>query len=1130
MSLVTLIRDYVDVANSSEQLNGYTFSSLAYYTLGFLFSILKQVIVNFCTFQWIRDFSYFCLTPPMLFSSFANINLSEGFINAVDRLPSNATLILPLRGQELEPQSLSNLVAFSETNFLNGIGLVLLGFFNGCFTSVHISAVNLVTIQRLFVQGVPAGLCSALGTAIGQCFFLACVHFGFRTFLFPWLSVEPLPFLLGIGILLAIASNSAQDRRTPTVQWSAKSLLLTYTFTSVALAWCEQTALFQLMGNLSFGAEPTLLETAPSFETIETIFGNIQQIVKNGSYLLAFFLGNFLGTFFLAYALQRLLELLLSFKEIPIYYGLIKQANLPLATLIFAFGFGSLPYYGFDYLITKGVGFIPQEQLFQQTLFSPVNLVSKTSQTKESTQGRLEDQLALLFTLEGEKNKSFVVDTTPFDDGHYLKAGQKRPQTFEDLNYRGEHLWTNRLSRISNIREQANQTQSSFLGPVFSWMRSFFWGEGPITNTKNSINSVNNKPLLTQSDSGEDLNSSPIFASPEGDSFHPSSASSEAKHVRSSKDSNNRKKELSDEGKQLDNYVKEFDRQFDKGFSNYHHAEPLSLMEIEDQWQEQRIKKKCYTNPIYTFLLNREIDSFLGRQPNSHRLSAEEEILLLKRRKLLSNYYDSLTLTSQVPTSQAFNQLVPKSYTNGIYNHQFKGTLKVARRLFSIKNVLPDSNSLLADREGARPLRGKDSLESETAQIKEELNPQKRTERLHSSHPSSASSEAKHVRGSATDPAVRSSALLIKEDQTIQGKELREKSAGASVSEMQTDSLSSPLPFQRFASTGLAKEQNKIEKQRTLKFDQPLFSKEKILPSSVQRYANQLQKEKFKGPAKQKSEMNARFAEQQESEQRKILFHEELKPKNETILKDKNVFLLKQAESLPLYASWDEELRKLILTNRFQSRIKAGYTYSTEQDFPKTVQSQVLRGTELDSNGQEQEKDSHFDRSLLTNVSFTAWPLPNPLFLRSQSTPLLAQRERVRRSAMNVASLPETLEKKHFFNEIFEKHPNSFNSKNQFLFPTPSLKEPATNDMVNALLQWQKLIKDNKQLSKEDKQAAKEKVSYWPKNLRRANWSTELMDNDIDFDEPAESGLKKQTMLWEFIPPNYGGFIWPGIK
>ena len=1019
MSLVTFIRDYVDVANSSEQLNGYTFSSLAYSTLGFIFSILKQVIVNFCTLQWIQDFSYFCLTPPMLFSSFANINISE-------------------RTSE-DFQSLSNLVAFSETHFLGGVGLIFLGFFNGCFTSIHISAANLITIQRLLVNGVPAGLCSAFGTAVGQCFFLACIHFGFRTLLFPWLSIEPLPFLIGIGILFAIASNSAQDKRRPTIQWSAKSFLLTYTFTSVALAWCEQTALFQLMGNLSFGAEPTLLETTG---TIIGNSGTIAKVIQQGSYLLAFFFGNFLGTFFLASILQRLLESLLSFKGIPIYYGLIKQANLPLATLIFAFGFGSLPYYGFDYLITKGFGFIPQEQFFQQTLFSPVNLVSKTPQTKD--QARFEDQLALLFTLEGEKNKSFVIDTTPFDDGQYLKAGQKRPQAFEDLNYRGEYLWTNRIARINSIKEQANPTQSSFLGPAFSWMRSILWGEGSTTS-----NVFNNN--ASQYPEGVKAN------------FN----KNESSLTIGSNENSIRKRELSGEEEQLDNYVTEFERQFDKGFSNFQNAKPISLIEVEDQWQEQRIKKKCYTNPIYKFLLNIEIDSFLRRQPNYHRLSAEEEILLLKRRQLLSDYYDTLVFTSQIPTSQAFDELVPKSYTNTVYNHQFKGTLKIARRLFSIKQTLtpyPAGVKEFPILQASKNNFEKSRIVKFDQPLFNNLNSGNSPGNSHSIPERSEATEQKPPRNSQL---------------RVPGK-----------------------PF-----TGY---------QRTPK---ELTNFHEELNESINNEINSIP---YKGTGVSRSaESNSQF-------QKSI---------------DKNVFLLEQAESLPLYASWDEGLRKLILTNRFQSRIKAGYTYSAGQDnASQPIQSQVL-----------QEKNPA--GSLDSNISFTAWPLPNPPAItntisnqaRSLAMPLPShtslESETLQKNRKNNDSLIQKASQRGEGTNIFKFVPNLVDSLTNttfhlpsFLFPTQSIqsfnygKEPVPNDMINALLQWQKLIKDNKQLSKEDKQAAKEKVSYWPQNVRRANWSTELMDNDIEFDVSAENALKKQKLLWEFVPPNYGGFIWPGVK
>ena len=1079
MSLVTLIRDYVDVANSTEKLDGDTLSSLAYHTIIFFFTVAKQAVVYCFTFHWLRDLSYFCFTPPLIVSSFTNVGEIGNFMG-------------------VENQPLSHLLAFSDFKLSTGVGIVFLGFFNGCFSCMHLSAAHLVTIRRMLVQGVPAGLCSAFGTALGQFVFLACIFLGFRGVLLPWLALEPVQFLMGTGIILSVASTMAQDRRTPTIQWSAKSSLFFYACTNATLAWCEQAAIFQWMGNISLGAEPTFLETTPSLgvnsmiseadqaeplvSTFWGTFGTVQQLAQNVSYLFAFLLGSVIGASLIAFILQRFLELVLRYKKIAVYYGLIKQANLPLATLIFAFGFGSMPYYGFDYLVTKGFGFVPQESFFKQTLFSPINLVSKTSQAKDSSQSRLEDQLALFFTLEGERSKSLAVDTTPFDDGQYLKSSQKRPQAFEDLNYRGEHLWTNRLSRISNIREQANQTQSSFLGPIFSWMRSFLWGDGPAV----LLNS--NATRLTESRKTGDKSSVLASTTPQNSDFRDAKALDHEKkqtadHFINDKNSSSlkssRKKELSSEMEESDNYLKEFDRQFDKGFSNFYDADPHSLIEVEDQWQEKRIKEKCYTNPIYKFLLNTEIDAFLARQPNSHWLSPEEEILLLKRRQLLGNYYDTLALTNQVSTSAALEQLVPKSYANTNYNHQFKGTLKTARRLFSVKKAIIKRNKDSQDKQFS-------TLLVDTPEITEQ------------------------------------------------------------------------------------------EQSRVVKFDQPLFSKEKE-KKNTQRIVfheelgvdhgqqERLEKTGVKGKETQSSlnRRNSSFSDKNRSAENNV-YDNEIKDSFSNIdlanlanvnkIADKNsekinIFSLEQAESTPLYAGWDEECRKFVLTNRYQNRALAGYTFSENAErFPANL---TKRKTTV----------------------FTTWPIPNPLiqtnnkteissfldedsyldkkeYFKEQKPTFLGRDEiedhlnrggkkektgfqRVSKGSEKTSEYTEGFSESLVSQKLSSNLKSASAKKNKNLIPTNHFlfkAKPATNDMVNALLQWQKLIKENKQLSKEDKQVAREKVSYWPENVNRANWSNELIDNDIEFDEPTENVNKKKTFLWEFTPPYHGGFVWSGTN
>ena len=1159
MSLVTLIRDYVDVASSTEQLDGYTLSSLAYHIITFLFIMVKQVFVYCFTFHWLQDLSYFCLTPPSLISSFANVN-------------------------EVEEQPLSHLLAFSDSALFTGIGLVLLGFFNGCFSCMHLSAGHLITIQRMLVQGVPAGLCSAFGTALGQFTFLVSVLFGFRGLLLPWLALEPLHFLMGTAILLSVASTMAQDRRTVTVQWSAKRSLLIYAFTSFLLAWCEQAALFQWMGNLSFGAEPTLLETAPFLGPTSSAFGNVQQLTHNISYLLFFFLGSIVGASFIGFLLQRFLELALRQKGIAVYYGLVKQANLPLATLVFTFGFGSLPYYGFDYLITKGFGFVPHEQFFKQTLFSPTNLVSKTSQAKELSQGRLEDQLALLFTLEGERSKSFAVDTTPFDDGQYLKANQKRPQAFEDLNYRGEHLWTNRLSRISNIREQANQTQSSFLGPVFSWMRAFLWGDGPTATNNNNDKPGGTAPISEGGQSKANtfgkINQYQVFSDqaisnanspsyshktsglkiPEGPKGYALSVQSPKEEVGLEVESmfqgdpatptptatdtytsdlqEPKKKELSPEKEQMDNYVKEFDRQFDKGFSNFYDADSHSLIEVEDQWQEKRIKEKCYTNPIYKFLLNTEIDAFLARQPDSHWLSPQEEFLLLKRRQLLGNYYNTLALTSQVSTSEALEQLVPKSYANTIYNHQFKGTLKVARRLFSIRKDLTKMN--------------RDSQVDETLVNR-----------------------------------------VIKFDQPLFYKDQEKKN-----------------DQQTFFHEELKSDLDQSQQSSTL-----------LPPSFADPLSDDLRSPNSRSPMGSNELVNPKLSDHRsKSENRNTLLHQNAATQalggNPLMTREdgkerkekRNIFSLEQAESSPLYAGWDEQLRKLIITNRFQNQGVAGYTFSelpvsstknqlstifttwpipnpfTKNDNASDANGVSKENTLKSKRGESIELNKNFsypkgvdqgaatqaleDNPSKENYSGNTYgskegvTLEDEEFLSANPSPLsttsnsisdsshsheieqVGERKKVPTSqSISKNNLKEKQKPFDFLTKPLGESLKIFKSKNdtsvdknsfvtekksRFLFQTQPSEAPITNDMINALLQWQKLIKENKQLSKEDKQAAKEKVSYWPENVHRANWSNEFIDNDMELDEPAENVLKKQTLLWEFMPPSHGGFLWSG--
>ena len=112
--------------------------------------------------------------------------------------------------------------------------------------------------------------------------------------------------------------------------------------------------------------------------------------------------------------------------------------------------------------------------------------------------------------------------------------------------------------------------------------------------------------------------------------------------------------------------------------------------EVEsDEFEEKlgkRIKSKYYSNIVYKSILDFELSNFLGRQPKSYSLTKAEENDLFQKRLILASYYDNLREYSKMPYFESFKDLFlgPKSYANRVYNNQFKGTLKIIRRLFSI--------------------------------------------------------------------------------------------------------------------------------------------------------------------------------------------------------------------------------------------------------------------------------------------------------------------------------------------------------------------------------------------------------------------------------------------------------------
>ena len=108
---------------------------------------------------------------------------------------------------------------------------------------------------------------------------------------------------------------------------------------------------------------------------------------------------------------------------------------------------------------------------------------------------------------------------------------------------------------------------------------------------------------------------------------------------------------------------------------------------------QEEIRARIFMNPYIRFLLNKRIDNFLSREKRAltvnnkvrfdevnqvqlTKFTADAEEKLFKRRLIISKYADAIDFLK--PNSR-------HSYVDRIYNHQFKGTLSTARRLFSLK-------------------------------------------------------------------------------------------------------------------------------------------------------------------------------------------------------------------------------------------------------------------------------------------------------------------------------------------------------------------------------------------------------------------------------------------------------------
>lgn len=639
MSIVSSIRDYVDFLNTlSDSLgNQFTSSKFITETCFYFLKTLQYSVSYIFTFQWLRDFSLLPVAIPQLIEPIFSESLS---------LQSPAKIFFEF----LEIPSLE------QNKFI-------LGFFNSFFLTLPITVTHIITLRRLIIQGIPAAFFSFLGFIIGQTFFILCVTFGIRSILIPWLSLEPLNYFLGVFLIFQIVYNMVGENLIP-LKWNSegnKIFFRKFFITNLLLSWCEQACIFQYLSNLTITGHTSILETFSTKTTVANFF-------THSNYIFGIFIGSIVFSIVWSFVILQIKNLIVNLPSISLS-SFIQAVNKTSFIIVLGFTLSSIPFYGLDYLITGPLGFISQDNVFKNTLVG---------------QNNLKDPISYSANMPSEP---LDIDISTFDRGQYLVVpNESSVYSFEDLNYHSEYDWITRFEKFSNIGE----SKASFLsiGNIFKNQKNQLFEKKGLnfidSNQYEKANSLlNEKEILNDEQN-----------SIQDSRFQDWYNLSQSDLVNSNTNVNDDKLDVETEDSDL---LQELAIQTNfKNFNIFSFPEQFFVTENKPLI-EKKIKQKYLTNPVYKGLLALDIDLFLKRQPKSFFLSGDNEFDLYEKRHILNSYYDSLRLYNKLPYASSFEDFFDgtKSFTNKVYNQQFKGTLKVVSRFFSLSNL---STNLLTEK------------------------------------------------------------------------------------------------------------------------------------------------------------------------------------------------------------------------------------------------------------------------------------------------------------------------------------------------------------------------------------------------------------------------------------------------
>lgn len=464
LSAVTSVKDYVDIAHTimendptgSEILTTY-FDVGAICTYGFL--LLKELVIKIITFGWLPNFA----ALPSLIPEVTRSMLTE--LSVLDtpalRFPNMFTFLeTPI---SYGPQ---NVVAYSLEKFI-------IGLFNSLFFCLPTSFAHIVCMRRFVMQGVDAGYLAGLGTIAGNLTWISCVILGFRWIVIPWVHLDMLRYSLGAFVVIKYLWDSYMDRRVVLSKRNERNIFL-FNF---GLAFLEHSMVFPFIGNLAIGSDSTLIESFPTGHVVS--FFLVHFCYLGG--LLVGSLTMLQGAcwFWEEPAFRFYMWAMSTFKMTTLTYYRLCNFFFLYASMVFAMA--NLFYFGSDYLLTKPLGYLPNDRLLR----SDANVLetSYLGSTPSSRNTRMNDGRHTRRERWKRRHKKFrFFDQALYDDGIYDLF------TIEDLNYGFHRYWLRRKIRVHKgnyrllptkfvtqyKRDQGEKKREGMLSARFEFTRMIF--------------------------------------------------------------------------------------------------------------------------------------------------------------------------------------------------------------------------------------------------------------------------------------------------------------------------------------------------------------------------------------------------------------------------------------------------------------------------------------------------------------------------------------------------------------------------------------------------------------------------------------------------------------------------------